>query len=272
VVLAAVGPGVNCQNGGVSATVGGQTAYICNGSPDTAAQVLAKLLTVGGAGSGLDADKLDGLDSTQFVRTTAAQLCISGDCRTSWNNQDASSVAPMPRSCPVGQAAISTGSFKWTCGVLCAFGTADCDGNPNNGCEINVASDKNNCGACGTVCSAANMASVSCSGGSCNGACQAGFADCNGNKASDGCESNISSDHNNCGACGNVCSSNNIASLCVGAACSGACNAGFADCNFNKASDGCEASLSVSGNCGACGVTCTAGKLCKPLGATWSCQ
>ncbi len=38
-----------------------------SGSPDTAAQVLAKLITVDGAGSGLDADLLDGMDSTAFA-------------------------------------------------------------------------------------------------------------------------------------------------------------------------------------------------------------
>ncbi len=38
----------------------------------TANNVLAKLLTVDGSGSGLDADLLDGLQSTQFVRTDAA--------------------------------------------------------------------------------------------------------------------------------------------------------------------------------------------------------
>ena len=36
------------------------------GSPDTPAQVLAKLVQVDGTGSGLDADKLDGMDSTAF--------------------------------------------------------------------------------------------------------------------------------------------------------------------------------------------------------------
>jgi hypothetical protein len=49
-----------------------------SGSPDTAAQVLAKLVTVDGAGSGLDADLLDGLNSTAFATTvhthTASQV------------------------------------------------------------------------------------------------------------------------------------------------------------------------------------------------------
>ncbi|MEZ4435613.1 MAG: hypothetical protein R3F65_24680 [bacterium] len=50
-----------------------------NGSPDTPAQVLAKLVQVDGPGSTLDADRLDGIDSAAFMRTdrdtgTAGQL------------------------------------------------------------------------------------------------------------------------------------------------------------------------------------------------------
>ena len=41
-----------------------------NASNYTAADILAKLKTVDGAGSGLDADKLDGVSSGSFVRTT----------------------------------------------------------------------------------------------------------------------------------------------------------------------------------------------------------
>jgi hypothetical protein len=42
-----------------------------DGSPDTAAQVLAKLITVDGAGSGLDADLLDGLNPSALPVSTA---------------------------------------------------------------------------------------------------------------------------------------------------------------------------------------------------------
>ena len=44
------------------------------GSPDTPAQVLAKLVQVDGAGSGVDADRLDGADGADFVRTPAQVL------------------------------------------------------------------------------------------------------------------------------------------------------------------------------------------------------
>jgi hypothetical protein len=49
-----------------------------NTSGYTAADILAKLKTVDGAGSGLDADKLDGLSSGSFVRTTRTISTGSG--------------------------------------------------------------------------------------------------------------------------------------------------------------------------------------------------
>jgi len=51
-----------------------------DGSPDTPAQILAKLVTVDGAGSGLDADTLDGLDSLYFA--SAASLATETTNRT----------------------------------------------------------------------------------------------------------------------------------------------------------------------------------------------
>src|SRR5262245_49027820 len=50
------------------------------GSPDTAAQVLAKLVTVDGSGSNLDADLLDGHDTAYFA--TASALALNADTAT----------------------------------------------------------------------------------------------------------------------------------------------------------------------------------------------
>lgn len=67
--------------GNDSRIVNGQTAYgwgdhgvagYLLASTYTAADVLTKIKTVDGAGSGLDADTLDGIDSTQFMRNDAA--------------------------------------------------------------------------------------------------------------------------------------------------------------------------------------------------------
>jgi hypothetical protein len=53
---------------GATGLTGARGATGLQGSPDTAAQVRAKLLTVDGAGSGIDADLLDGLDSADVVK------------------------------------------------------------------------------------------------------------------------------------------------------------------------------------------------------------
>ena len=214
-----------------------------------------------GAGSvGNSSISDDGVVISAMVALNATGgLGISGDYRTSWNNQDANSVNPMPRNCGQGQIAVARGNFKWDCSVICPLGAADCDMNQNNGCEVGVASDKFNCGSCGVVCSGNNIAAPSCSQGACNGACNAGFADCNGNKQSDGCEVGIGVDPNNCGSCGAICSQNNMATrTCGGGVCNGACNANFADCNGNKQIDGCETSVgSDPNNCGGCAFVCS---------------
>ena len=43
-----------------------------DGSPDSAAQILAKLVTVDGVGSGLDADLLDGIEASAFAQLVGA--------------------------------------------------------------------------------------------------------------------------------------------------------------------------------------------------------
>jgi hypothetical protein len=151
------------------------------------------------------------------------------------------------------------------CDGACNAGFADCNNNKLfDGCEVNVGSDPSHCGGCATVCSTNNIATPTCGGGVCNGACNAGFADCNGNKLTDGCETNISANTADCGGCGLVCSTNNMATVtCGGGTCNGTCSAGFADCNSNKLTDGCETNTNTSAtSCGMCGHACSAGFTC----------
>lgn len=105
----------------------------------------------------------------------------------------------------------------------CAAGTANCDGDPTNACEVNVTADVNNCGGCNVRCAYPN-ASAACSASTCSLAqCNPGFADCNGS-AADGCEVGLDADVNNCGACRHACGPN--------ARCSaGTCVAGLSDAN-----------------------------------------
>jgi hypothetical protein len=90
------------------------------------------------------------------------------------------------------------------CVYACAAGFADCDGNPNNGCEATPASDPLNCGACAVssndahTCATGGSFPQTCTNGLCS--CPAGRADCNGDRA-DGCEVNVQTSNVHCGAC-----------------------------------------------------------------------
>ena len=158
--------------------------------------------------------------------------------------------------CPAGPNSVAV--CHGTCSIVCNTGFANCDGNPNDGCEIAVSSDPSNCGSCGQVCFAPG-ATVGCSNGICFIAeCAAGYADCD-RIFTDGCEVNVSGNVANCGACGFACIVANGTPNCLAGGCHIAgCNAGFADCD-NNYNNGCETNVSTNlVNCGSCGYVCSA--------------
>jgi hypothetical protein len=141
--------------------------------------------------------------------------------------------------------------------ATCNPGFADCDGNPANGCEVNLNADPTHCGSCTKSCSVAN-GTAACSNGACTiGTCATGFADCNG-VYGDGCEINLLTDPTHCGTCTQSCSVANGTAACSNGTCAvGGCNAGWSNCN-GLYSDGCEAHTDVDvNNCGACNKQCS---------------
>jgi hypothetical protein len=157
----------------------------------------------------------------------AAGMCIVGGCIAGFDDCD----MQVPNGCetnlaidkgncgmcgkvcpnPPNAAAACTNSM---CGLgACNAGFANCDNMPGNGCEVPTNTDPNNCGGCGKSCSNANMASRTCAAGVCNGACAAGFGDCNNNKLTDGCEINTGTDFNNCGMCGKACAMGQVCAM-----------------------------------------------------------
>ena len=144
----------------------------------------------------------------------------------------------------------STGSCVIT---SCAAGFGDCDGATPNGCETGLTTVAD-CGACTTACTNAN-GTTSCTGGACAPGCSAGFANCDGDP-NDGCEASTTT-LANCGGCGTSCARANASESCATGTCAlVACDAGFGNCD-SIASNGCEATLTTTSNCGSCGATCT---------------
>ena len=143
----------------------------------------------------------------------------------------------------------------------CKPGFADCNGKPIDGCETQIALDPLHCGGCGKVCAKGNIPTPTCGNGVCTGVCAGGFADCNNDKATDGCEVNIFADTNHCGACAAKCNM-----VCNSGVCGGLmCNAGLADCD-KMPQNGCEVTLNTDiKSCGACARACSASSVPTPL-------
>ncbi|XP_024358921.1 uncharacterized protein [Physcomitrium patens] len=142
--------------------------------------------------------------------------------------------------------------------TACPKGYKDCDKNyKSNKCETNTLSDINNCGDCGAKCPVYPYATSTCREGKCVFTCKAGWKNCN-NKWSDGCETDVGKDINNCGGCGTKCNLNVpwATTKCNNCKCENTCKAGWKDCNKDL-KDGCEVDVGKDvNNCGACGTKC----------------
>jgi hypothetical protein len=157
------------------------------------------------------------------------------------------------------------------CAPSCGTAFGNCDGIVANGCEVAFATDKKNCGMCGTTCLDNNTSSNNCSAGVCAPMCNAGFQSCDSNVIN-GCESNQGNDAANCGGCGTACSNLHGTTLCNGGACSPSCATGFSDCDSDP-NNGCEKATSAdSANCGGCGVACKTTNASGSTCATSACK
>ncbi len=118
----------------------------------------------------------------------------------------------------------------------CKAGYASCDGLLDNGCEVAIASDVDNCGACANKCPSYPNGAAACNGGVCTAVCNSTFKECDGLSATV-CETNLLSNVSHCGSCGNVCPARpNAVSKCEAGSCISSCYAGFLDCKSSSTS------------------------------------
>ncbi len=145
--------------------------------------------------------------------------------------------------------------------ATCDANRGDCDGAGSNGCEVDLLSDPDHCGACGTVCRGAGGVEPTCVGGECQTSCTPGLGDCNADP-SDGCETPLDT-LESCGGCGIGCAPPRGVGTCERGSCEiVSCDTGFDDCDGSVA-NGCETDLrSDTGSCGACGNRCTPPRCC----------
>jgi hypothetical protein len=207
------------------------------------------------------------------ARAHAAAACADGACglacETGWGNCDGDAAngcetdlatsAPHCGMCGRACAPRPNGSSECAAGACagsCAAGFGDCDGDAANGCEVTTTDNPAHCGGCGMACAARPHTTSSCAEGACRYACAAGFVDCDGD-AANGCEVEVATSVDHCGACGRACSRTNGAPTCAAGVCAIACAAGFGNCD-GDAANGCETDTASNAlNCGACRTTCS---------------
>lgn len=144
---------------------------------------------------------------------TVAQKTCSGSCVS--NDDPAVGCASMACT-PCSPSVNAAASCKaGACSTSCNAGFSDCDGDPATGCEAKTSADVANCGACGKVCGSTNTETpTKCTSSKCVFACKQDFGHC-GTADDLGCETNLLTSADNCGACGHSC----LGGQCLGGKC-----------------------------------------------------
>lgn len=133
---------------------------------------------------------------------SAGEIVCSGNCTNTLT--DSNHCGSCTHACPTG--------YDCTNGkCMCASPTLGCAPQADSGSDaaivcIDPKTDTNNCGACGNVCTDGGANAIpGCADGGCGiGSCIPPYDNCN-MSPTDGCGINLSTDNNNCGACGLVC-------------------------------------------------------------------
>ena len=212
----------------------------------------------------VDGERLGCTTASQGACMVGAEQCEDGRfgaCAGGGFSTDVSKCGPSCEAC--GPSADRCVDGRCACGTV--TGSGPCEGSHPVCCEGECVDTQNgdpdHCGSCATACDK-NRANVvrQCTGAVCDYPCQAGFARCPAGSTAASCDTNLSNDANNCGACGRPCgNTGNVAKAgCSNRGCFVAtCVGGSADCD-GRFDNGCEVNTANGDlkNCGGCGKDC----------------
>lgn len=269
---------VSCENGACVIASCDQWFEDCNDDPNDGCE--ANLLLSDNCGScGNACDASNGTPTCESVNgmfVCGIQTCESGfeDCNLDPSdgcevntNTDLENCGSCGNVCsfPYAISVCTDG----TCEIdRCLLNNRDCNLDPSDGCEVNTNMDPLNCGSCGNVCGNVPNGTSACSSGRCViNHCVPGYRDCNG-YYNDGCETDVTDDVYNCGACRNLCMDAwHGTGTCTNGTCGIACHDGYANCSGPYPGD-CETHIDIDpNNCGSCGNVCP-----EPAQATRRCE
>jgi serine/threonine protein kinase len=108
------------------------------------------------------------------------------------------------QSCPTTQGAAACSEGRCAISSCPTATQGDCNGDINDGCEVDLKTDTAHCGACKKACSSEGTKKVACENRECKLTCKAGRGDCDQAPAN-GCEADLLSDAKQCGRCGFAC-------------------------------------------------------------------
>ncbi len=153
-----------------------------------------------GYGRGPDCLGPDCNDGDPTIHPGAEERCDGRDEDCSGMEDDGTASDDCTPGPGVARAVCTLGA----CDIgTCIDGRGNCDGDPANGCEVDLSSDLAHCGECGRPCAPANAVAV-CMGGACAfERCMDGFGDCDGDPAN-GCERSFESGAASCSAATSV--------------------------------------------------------------------
>lgn len=187
--------------------------------------------------------------------------CASGDTTTnSTSSGGGSTVGNGGNTNTGGKNTAGSGGGTGGGMVTCAVDEKTCNGScvkvndPAYGCT------QTGCDACATPTNGTSL----CALGICTlGDCVDGFKNCDGNDTN-GCETDVKTDPNQCGGCGSTCMIPYATPNCVNGKCGiGTCSDGRVDCDGDLL-NGCEADLQFDPkNCGSCGHPCPGTQTCE---------